>query len=230
MRDDEKAVEHSGGRPRDGKEIHRGDGFPMIAQKGRPSLGRLRIPQRSPHPAQDGSLRKIEAKHFQFTVDARCAPCEIFRDHVALIDLQMPRMNGVETIQKIVETSPRARCVVLTTYRGDAQACKAFKAGAVGYLLKTTMRKDLIQTIRRVYAGQAHVPVEIAEEMTKHFAADDLSPREVEVLRSISGGRSNKIVADQLNSAFRRGLDQADVFASCPHLQPLSHCTQIVLR
>ena len=69
----------------------------------------------------------------------------------------------------------------------------------MGYLLKTTMRKDLIQTIRRVHAGQRHVPVEIAEEMTKHFAADDLSPREVEVLRSISGGRSNKIVADQLN-------------------------------
>jgi DNA-binding CsgD family transcriptional regulator len=61
------------------------------------------------------------------------------------------------------------------------------------------MRKDLIQTIRRVHAGQRHVPAEIAEELTEHFAADDLSPREVEVLQSIAGGRSNKIVADQLN-------------------------------
>src|SRR5260370_25841353 len=81
MGDDEKAVEHSEGQRRDGKEIHRGDSFPMIAEKGRPSLGRLRIPRRSPHPTQHGSLRKIEAKHFQFAVDARCAPGSIFRDH-----------------------------------------------------------------------------------------------------------------------------------------------------
>jgi DNA-binding NarL/FixJ family response regulator len=153
----------------------------------------------------DGIARAIEREPDMLFVaavtngDDALAAFEKYQPDVALIDLQMPRMNGVEAIQRIVERYPRARCVVLTTYGGDAQACKAFKAGAVGYLLKTTMRKDLIQTIRRVHAGQRHVPVEIAEEMTKHFAADDLSPREVEVLRSISGGRSNKIVADQLN-------------------------------
>ena len=81
MRDDEKAVEHSEGQRWHGKEIHCGDGFPMIAQKGRPLLGRLRTPRRSLHPAQHGSLRKIEAKHFQFAVDARCAPCGVFRYH-----------------------------------------------------------------------------------------------------------------------------------------------------
>jgi len=81
---------------------------------------------------------------------------------------------------------------------GDAKACKAFKAGALGYLLKTTMRKDLIQMIRRVHVGQRHVPAEIAEELTKHFATNDLSPREIEVLQNIAGGRSNKIVAEQL--------------------------------
>src|SRR5579863_181115 len=81
MRDDEKAVEHSEGQRGHSKEIHRGDGFPMIAQKRCPSLGRLRTPGRSPHPAQHGSLRNIEAKHLQFAVDTRCAPCRIFRDH-----------------------------------------------------------------------------------------------------------------------------------------------------
>ena len=81
MRDDEKAVEHSEGQRRHSKEIHRGDGLTMIAQKGRPSFGWLRTPRRSPHPAQHGSLRKIEAKHFQFAVDARCTPCGIIRDH-----------------------------------------------------------------------------------------------------------------------------------------------------
>jgi len=81
MRDDEKAVEHSEGQRWHCKEIHCGDGFPMIAQKSRPSLGRLRTPRRSPHPAQYGSFRKIEAKHFQFAVDARCAPRGILRYH-----------------------------------------------------------------------------------------------------------------------------------------------------
>jgi hypothetical protein len=75
-------VEHSEGQRWRSKEIHRDDGFPMIAEKSCPSLGWLRIPPRSPHPAQRGSLLKIEAKHFQLAVDARCAPCGVFRDHV----------------------------------------------------------------------------------------------------------------------------------------------------
>jgi DNA-binding NarL/FixJ family response regulator len=115
------------------------------------------------------------------------------------MDLQMPKMNGVDAIHKIRELYPRARCVVLTTYRGDVQASRAFKAGAVGYLLKTMLRKDLIRTIRDVHAGLRHVPPEIACEMTKYYASDELSPREVEVLKTIAGGRSNKIVADRLD-------------------------------
>jgi DNA-binding NarL/FixJ family response regulator len=125
-----------------------------------------------------------------------------YRQHqpdVALMDLQMPEMNGVDAIHKIRELYPRARCVVLTTYRGDVQASRAFKAGAVGYLLKTMLRKDLIRTIRDVHAGLRHVPPEIACEMTKYYASDELSPREVEVLKTIAGGRSNKIVADRLD-------------------------------
>jgi hypothetical protein len=81
MRDDEKPAEHSEGQRWHSKKIHCGDGFPMIAQKGRPWPGRHRTPRRSPHPAQHGSLGKIEAKHFQFAVDARCAPCGVFRCH-----------------------------------------------------------------------------------------------------------------------------------------------------
>ena len=79
-----------------------------------------------------------------------------FQQHqpdVTLMDLQMPELNGVEAIHKIREISPRARCVVLTTYRGDVQASRAFKAGAVGYLLKTMLRKELVSTIREVHAG-----------------------------------------------------------------------------
>jgi DNA-binding NarL/FixJ family response regulator len=124
---------------------------------------------------------------------------ELHHPDVALIDLQMPRMNGVDAIHKIREISPRARCVVLTTYRGDVQASRAFKAGAVAYLLKTTLRKELVQTIRNVHSGLRHVPTEIACEMTRHLNSEELSPREMDILRSVAGGRSNKTVADRLS-------------------------------
>jgi DNA-binding NarL/FixJ family response regulator len=123
---------------------------------------------------------------------------QLHQPDVTLMDLQMPVLNGVDAIRKIREIHPRARCVVLTTYRGDVQASRAFKAGAVGYLLKTMLRKDLVRTIRDVHAGLHHVPAEIASELAKYYASDDLSPREIEVLQSIAGGRSNKIVADRL--------------------------------
>jgi hypothetical protein len=112
MRDDEKAVEHSEGQRWHSKEIHRGDGSPMIAEKGRPSLGQLRTPRRSPHPAQHGSLRKIEAKHFQFAVDARCAPCGIFRDHAKdqlaqfLADVFSARANPTPREPRPIQLEP----------------------------------------------------------------------------------------------------------------------------
>ena len=112
VRDDEKAVEHSEGQRRDGKEIHRGDGFPMIAQKSSQALGPLRTPRRSPLPAQHGSLRKIEAKHFQFAVDARCAPCGIFRDHAKdqlaqfLADVFSARANPTPREPRPIQLEP----------------------------------------------------------------------------------------------------------------------------
>ncbi len=152
----------------------------------------------------DGVARLLERERDMLLVAEAANGVEAvkaFQQHqpdVTLMDLQMPQLNGVDAILEIRELYPRARCVVLTTYSGDVQASRAFKAGAVGYLLKTMLRKDLVQTIRNVHAGLRHVPSEIACEMTKYFDADELTPRETEVLRSIAGGRSNKIVADRL--------------------------------
>ena len=124
--------------------------------------------------------------------------CGKFRPDVALIDLQMPGMNGIDTIIAILEKWPGARCVVLTTYAGDVQATRALKAGAKGYLLKSMLRKDLVDTIRTVHSGKSRIPAEIATELASHLTSDALSAREIEVLRMVGEGCSNKIVADHL--------------------------------
>ena len=121
-----------------------------------------------------------------------------FRPDVSLIDLQMPGMNGVDTIIAILEKWPGARCVVLTTYAGDVQATRALKAGAKGYLLKSMLRKDLVDTIRTVHSGKSRIPAEIATELASHLSSDALSAREIEVVRMVGEGCSNKIVADHL--------------------------------
>jgi DNA-binding NarL/FixJ family response regulator len=120
------------------------------------------------------------------------------RPDVMLIDLQMPGMNGIDTILAILEKFPNARCVVLTTYAGDVQATRALKAGAKGYLLKSMLRKDLVDTIRIVHSGKSRIPAEIATELASHLSSDALSGREIEVLRMVGEGCSNKIVADHL--------------------------------
>jgi DNA-binding NarL/FixJ family response regulator len=120
------------------------------------------------------------------------------RPDVALIDLQMPGMNGIDAIIAILQKWPGARCIVLTTYAGDVQATRALKAGAKGYLLKSMLRKDLVDTIRIVHSGKNRIPPEIASELANHLTSDALSPREIEVLRMVADGGSNKMIADHL--------------------------------
>jgi DNA-binding NarL/FixJ family response regulator len=125
-----------------------------------------------------------------------------FRAHrpdVTLMDLQMPEMNGVEAMIAIREEFPSARIIVLTTYVGDAQVLRALKAGARAYLMKGLLRKELLETIRLVHAGQKRIAPEVATELAEHATDDALSPREVDVLRLIAGGNANKVIASQLS-------------------------------
>jgi DNA-binding NarL/FixJ family response regulator len=117
---------------------------------------------------------------------------------VVLMDLQMPEMNGIDAIVAIRSEYPNARIVVLTTYKGDTQAIRAFKAGASGYLLKSMLRKELLDTIRLVHAGKKRIPPEIASEIAEHHSDDTLTQREIEVLQQVAAGAANKIVAGQL--------------------------------
>jgi DNA-binding NarL/FixJ family response regulator len=127
---------------------------------------------------------------------------DLFRKHkpdVTLMDLQMPEMNGIDALSAIRGEFPEARVIVLTTYTGDVQVFRALKAGARAYLLKGLLRKELIETIRAVHAGQKRLAPEIAAEVAEHAIDDGLTPREIEVLRLISGGNANKEIAAQLS-------------------------------
>jgi DNA-binding NarL/FixJ family response regulator len=126
---------------------------------------------------------------------------ESFREHrpdVTLMDLRMPDMSGIQVIAGIREEFPSARIIVLTTYAGDVQAVKAFKAGAAGYLLKSMLRRELLQTIRAIHSGRRHVPAEIAREIAEHAVDDELTEREIEVLKGVAAGKSNKLIAAEL--------------------------------
>lgn len=120
---------------------------------------------------------------------------------ITLMDLQMPVLNGVAAIAAIRREFPKARIIVLTTYAGDAQALQALKAGAVGYLLKNSVRKELLEVIQTVHAGHRYLPPEIATEIAFHANDEPLTGREVDILQLIAVGEANKQVAGKLGIA-----------------------------
>jgi DNA-binding NarL/FixJ family response regulator len=124
-----------------------------------------------------------------------------FRRHrpdVTLMDLQMPNVNGTEAISRIRSEFPDAKFLVFSTYAGDVQVLHAIKAGARGYLLKGNVRTELLDAIRAVHAGRKRIPPEIAAELAEHAADDELTSREIDVLRLIATGNANKQIADKL--------------------------------
>ena len=122
-----------------------------------------------------------------------------YRPDVTLMDLVMPEMKGVDAIIAIRAEFPEARITVLTTYTGDVQVLRALKAGARGYLLKGLLRRELLETIRAVHVGRKCIPTEVAAQLADHVGDEALSTREIEVLRLIASGNTNKVIADQLS-------------------------------
>jgi DNA-binding NarL/FixJ family response regulator len=125
----------------------------------------------------------------------------LFRTHrpdVTLMDQQMPDMDGISATAAIRSEWSGARVIILTTYRGDALALRALKAGASGYMLKSMIRTDLLEAIRAVNSGRRHIPREIATELAQHVTDEQLSPRELEVLNKVAAGNSNRRIAAQL--------------------------------
>src|SRR3990170_5822789 len=118
---------------------------------------------------------------------------------VTLMDLQMPVMSGIDAITAICAEAPKTRIIVLTTYEGDAQAVRALKAGASAYLLKSSLRKELLDAIRLVHSGRRYVPAEIAQDIAIHAAQEPLSEREMSVLKLVAEGKANKVIAWELS-------------------------------
>jgi DNA-binding NarL/FixJ family response regulator len=159
------------------------------------------------HPILRQGIAALIADESDMTLVAEAATgreaIQQFRTHrpdVTLMDLQMPEMNGLDAMIAIRGEFPDARIIVLTTYAGDVQAQRALKAGARAYLLKNSLHKELLDTIRAVHAGRKSLSAEISFELAEHSAQETLSAAEVRVLRLIAEGNSNKEIAAQLSS------------------------------
>jgi len=136
-------------------------------------------------------------------VDANEALAE-FRQHrpdVTLMDLRLPGANGTDALIAIRGQFPDARIIMLTTSDADAEIQRALRAGAAGYVLKSMTKNELLAVIRSVHAGKRHVPPEVAARLAEHLGEEDLTPRELDVLRLIRDGYRNKQIADQLSIA-----------------------------
>ena len=117
---------------------------------------------------------------------------------ITLVDLRLPRLSGVEVIERIRMETPQARFIVLTTYDGDEDIYRALQAGARAYLLKGMTSDELIATIRAVHAGRSHIPPAIAEKLAERMGTEELTPREFDVLEQIVHGKSNREAASEL--------------------------------
>jgi len=143
---------------------------------------------------QDDMVVAGEASNGREAVAAHAA----LRPDVTIMDIAMPEMCGVTALQEIRRVQNNARIVMLTTYKGDAQILRAVQGGAAGFLLKSTLRKELLDTIRGVHMGQRRIPPEIAMELAQHMGQEPLSTREMEVLNYAATGHSNRRIAERL--------------------------------
>lgn len=156
-----------------------------------------------------------------------------FRKHapdITLMDLQMPDTTGVEAIIAIRETAPDARIIVLTTYSGDIQVLRALEAGARAYLLKSTLHKELLDTIRHVNSGRKSISASVAAELAEHLGDDALTAREIDVLRLIAAGHANKEIAARISVTEETVKGRVKNILSKLHASDRTHAAMIGVK
>jgi DNA-binding NarL/FixJ family response regulator len=152
------------------------------------------------------------------------------RPDVTLMDLKMPDMSGIQVISALRPEYPDAKFIVVTTFPGDVKALQALKAGASGYLLKSSLGEELIGAIHAVHAGKRHILPQIAREIGQYAADDALTEREIEVLRRVAAGQSNKRIAIEL--AVSESTVKAHIHSILPKLNASdrTHAVTIALK
>jgi DNA-binding NarL/FixJ family response regulator len=167
---------------------------------------RIRILSVDDHPIILQGIAGLIAVESDMQVVAEAAngreALQQFRKHrpdVTLMDLQMPEMSGLDATTAIRAEFPDARIIVLTTYAGDVQALRALKVGARAYLLKSSLRRELLDTIRAVHSGKKSISAEVSVQLAEYAAQESLTPLEVDVLRLIAEGKANKEIAGRLS-------------------------------
>ena len=168
--------------------------------------GKIRILVADDHPAVREGLTLILGYYDNLEVVAEAANGEaavsLYQQHqpdVAILDLQMPLLNGHQATEKIVKAFPQAKILLLTTYEGDEDIFRGLRAGARGYLLKETPSQELVNAIRTVHAGGKYLSSRAALKLADRLNQETLSERELTVLREVANGKLNKEIAEQLS-------------------------------
>jgi DNA-binding NarL/FixJ family response regulator len=189
------------------------------------------------HPLLRGGIAALIGNQTDMEVVAEACngreALEQFRKHrpdITLMDLQMPEMSGIDAISAIRGEFPEARIIILTTHAGDVQVSRALKAGARAYLLKGSLRNELLETIRAVHAGQKRVSSEVAAEIAEHSTDDTLTTREVDVLRLVAKGNANKEIAAQLSLTEETVKSHIRNILSKLHANDRTHAVAIGVR
>jgi DNA-binding NarL/FixJ family response regulator len=189
------------------------------------------------HPAFRQGIASLVAAQSDMCVVAEAAngqeAIQQFRAHypdVTLMDLQMPEMSGLDAMITIRGEFRDAQIIVLTTYNGDVQVLRALKAGARGYLLKTSLNKELADTIRAVHAGRKVLSSEVSFQLAEHAGDDTLTPAEIRVLRLIAEGYANKEIGAQLSISEETIKSQVRSILSKLNANDRTHAAMIGLR
>jgi len=176
------------------------------ASSARPPKPRIRVLIADDHGVvREGLVSMIQRNKADMTVVGEASSgreaVELWKEHrpdVTLLDLRMPELDGVDAIKAIRANDEKARIIVLTTYDGDEDIYRAIQAGAKGYLLKDVPREALMDSIRRVHAGETSLPMHLVAKLADRVSGDTLSKREIEVLKLMAQGKSNKEIGSAL--------------------------------
>jgi DNA-binding NarL/FixJ family response regulator len=197
----------------------------------------IRILAADDHPTFRQGIAGLVAAQLDMCLVAEAAngqeAIQQFRSHhpdVTLMDLQMPEMSGLDAMTAIRGEFPDARIIVLTTYLGDVQVLRALKAGARGYLLKTSLHKELVDTIRAVHAGRKVLSNEVSFQLAEHVGDDALTPAEIRVLRLIAEGYANKEIGARLSISEETIKSQVRSILSKLNAKDRTHAAMIGLK